>query len=109
MAVIPLTKGYAARVDDADAVLVAGFEWYALIMNCGVFAARAGDGVLMHRFLLGISDPKILVVTWALLPGPTSLGYLLSFQPFKLAKQRTANILNRDSAPWDIPQAPLCN
>jgi hypothetical protein len=61
MANISLTKGYSTRVDDSDVLLVAGFEWYAMAMQCGIFAARISDDVLMHRFLLGISDPKVQV------------------------------------------------
>jgi hypothetical protein len=67
---IPLTKGYHAVVDRIDKPLVEQFAWHAdehrrkdgSIMV--VYAARAVKGKkrqLLHRFLLGIADPKIRV------------------------------------------------
>ncbi|MFZ3265761.1 MAG: AP2 domain-containing protein [Terriglobales bacterium] len=66
---IPLTRGYVALVDDCDYERVSQFKWHAL-MSPGkhtVYAVRnirMADGrrtaQLMHRFILGLTDPKIL-------------------------------------------------
>lgn len=66
---IPLTHGYAALVDDADyeRVIAAG-PWAAHIHRHTVYAKRCvrkPDGKrtkqMLHRFILGLTDPKVLV------------------------------------------------
>ena len=60
-AYIPLTRGYEAVIDAADAPLVGGFTWSALVTPRSVYAYRTDcsggkqRGVLMHRLLMG--DP----------------------------------------------------
>mgnify|MGYP001561025206 CR=1 FL=1 len=68
---IPLTKGYEAFIDDADYEAVSRFKWYAHIHRYpdgsvkNVYARRtfymAGKRkqILLHRYLLGLDDPKI--------------------------------------------------
>jgi hypothetical protein len=69
---IPLSRGLVALVDDCDyeRVMAAG-PWFALVARPGhntTYASRhiyKSDGrrtaQLMHRFILGLTDPKILV------------------------------------------------
>ena len=64
---IPLTRGYVAFVDDADyARVVAAGPWHVTLSANGT-AYAIGRPInprrkeLMHRFILGISDPKILI------------------------------------------------
>lgn len=57
---IPLTKGYVAWVDEADAEAVGKFKWRALISSGGhVYAERneRGKSILMHREILGLPCP----------------------------------------------------
>ena len=61
MKTIPLTQGYVALVDDADYERVAVLKWRARIKNARTVYAVAGDGIRMHRFILGITDPKVQV------------------------------------------------
>jgi hypothetical protein len=64
---IQLTRGYVALVDDADYERVSQFKWYALPTGNTVYAQRGihrpdGPGQtkqMMHRFILGLTDPKI--------------------------------------------------
>ncbi|HWP23591.1 MAG TPA: AP2 domain-containing protein [Candidatus Binatia bacterium] len=69
---IPLTQGYVAIVDDEDFERVARFKWRAHITRrrdgslWAVYAqrnVRRADGKWtteqMHRFILGVVDPKI--------------------------------------------------
>ncbi|MFN7185461.1 MAG: hypothetical protein ACK5VE_03710 [Alphaproteobacteria bacterium] len=64
VAYVPLTRGYEAVIDAADAHLVSQWNWSALVCkrkdgSARVYAVRVGriDGkqrmVLMHRFLAG--------------------------------------------------------
>ena len=69
---IPLTRGYVALVDDADyeRVMAAG-PWHAVVIKkTGMVYAKHSSyvkgskphkyvAVLMHRFILGVTDPKI--------------------------------------------------
>lgn len=65
---IPLTKGYVASVDDADAEYLGQYKWYARVSPGVLCAARyvkseggeEGQHVLMHRLLL--DAPKDLEV-----------------------------------------------
>lgn len=60
---IPLTKGKFALVDDADFEWLNQWKWYAQKRNNGDTAARRHGRkiIAMHRFILGITDPKIVV------------------------------------------------
>lgn len=60
LAEVPLTRGYAAIIDAADAELVAAYKWSASVRKTRVYAvAYAGGGrkamklVYMHRLLSG--------------------------------------------------------
>lgn len=64
---IPLTRGYVAIVDAKDYERVSQFKWHALVCHHTVYARRQirqsngkQIGQLMHRFILGITDPTIL-------------------------------------------------
>ena len=66
MKLIPLTQGKFAQVDDVDFDLLSKFKWQA--GECcvkGTFRAQRGrkDGStgLMHREIMGVTDPKIYV------------------------------------------------
>lgn len=69
---IPLTRGYVAFVDEADyARVVAAGPWHVRINKVGgmTYAVHTGfvkgsmpykwTKLLMHRFILGITNPKI--------------------------------------------------
>ncbi len=63
MKLIPLTKGLFAQVDGEDYEKVNKFKWCA---NKGgnTFYGRTGIGKnykKLHRFILGITDPKIFI------------------------------------------------
>ena len=67
MKLIPLTKGYSAMVDDADFEWLNQWKWHASAGQNTMYASRRikGDGanravVLMHRQILGLTDPKVL-------------------------------------------------
>lgn len=68
IAIIPLTKGYFATIDAADAHLVAGYSWHAHTGRCTTYAMRwerCADGkrrgVLLHRALFALADPDVHV------------------------------------------------
>lgn len=63
MKTIPLTKGYFATVDDADFENVGAFKWSARRDGKTVYAQRRKGKafVQMHREILGLTDPKVLV------------------------------------------------
>lgn len=73
MKTIPLTKGRVALVDDEDYERVSNHNWCALnhsTRNKTTYAYRltkvsekdiSTKGVLLHRFILGITDPKIQI------------------------------------------------
>ena len=67
---IELTQGYVALVDDEDYECVAQYKWCALVRPKTVYAKRAEGSSrgpnthtthLLHRFILGITDPKVNV------------------------------------------------
>lgn len=61
---IPLTKGYFAFVSDVDFLELSQYRWSAIVCNHTVYAmrydAKNKKRVLMHRQILGLSDPKVL-------------------------------------------------
>lgn len=57
---IPLTQGQVALVDDEDWELVSRHKWYAKKDDRDVYYAETrinGKMVLMHRLILGVTDP----------------------------------------------------
>lgn len=58
VAYVPLTKGYTAIIDAADAHLVEGANWYANVQSHTVYAARnvysngSSHAVLVHRVIM---------------------------------------------------------
>lgn len=56
MAEIGLTNGGVALVDDEDFEFLSRFSWYK---NSNGYAAS--HGLLMHRLVMGVSDPSIWV------------------------------------------------
>ena len=66
---IPLTKGFIAVVDDADAELVAGYRWY-VIESTGrrqlrryAHAKQGKATIYMHRLILA-APPRVHVDHW---------------------------------------------
>jgi hypothetical protein len=66
---IPLTRGQVALVDDCDFEAVSAHKWYAQwSSNAAGYYARTNirsqgrrKGVLLHRFILGATDPSMHV------------------------------------------------
>ena len=62
IAYVPLSRGYEAEIDAADILLVAGFNWHAMVCSHGVYAKRNDlcgrkyRTVLMHRAIMGTQD-----------------------------------------------------
>lgn len=68
LAYVPLTRGYEAVIDAADAYLVAGVNWNAFVTKHTVYARRtsgrpARREVLLHRVIMG--DPEGVLVDHA--------------------------------------------
>src|SRR5258706_1121991 len=63
MQTIQLTQGFVDLVDDADYERVSAQKWYANVQPRGVYAARTDNRrtVYLHRFICGVSDPKVKV------------------------------------------------
>ncbi len=64
MKTIPLHEGKLALVDDEDLPRVAAHTWHVAYNSRGQPRARTqihGRHVLMHRFIMGITDPAIQV------------------------------------------------
>ena len=64
--VVPLTQGQFALIDPEDEDRVRRHKWFACrdLNKRGCFYARAkinGRSIPLHRFSLGIEDPKVLV------------------------------------------------
>lgn len=64
---IQLSRGYVALISAEDYERVSQFHWSAAVRQHTVYASRAvrrSDGTwtnqLLHRFLLGLTDPKIV-------------------------------------------------
>jgi hypothetical protein len=60
---IPLSRGLVALVDDIDAELLGGRSWWAVKRRNTFYASGAVQGrtVYMHRYILGVSDPRVFV------------------------------------------------
>ena len=60
---IKLTKGYYAFVDNGDYARVSQFKWYAVVASrtYGSMYAYNRNAGAMHRFILGVTDPKVEV------------------------------------------------
>lgn len=65
---ILLTRGFVAIVDESDYAWLNGFKWYAWVTKWGVYPRRnvrdgkgRQKGQLMHRLIMDVSDPQILV------------------------------------------------
>lgn len=58
---IPLTKGYFALVDDADFEWLSQWKWCASVKDGKVYAKRTSRSIMMHRVIMGVTDPKIKV------------------------------------------------
>lgn len=66
---LALTQGRVALVDDSDYEYLNQWRWYALFNACanGFYAVRSSrtndkrKTILMHRDIMGISDPKMQV------------------------------------------------
>lgn len=63
---VPLTQGYVAVIDSSDAAAVLRYKWHANHRNTGkpyaVRIEKSGgtpETIPMHRFLLGVTDPKL--------------------------------------------------
>jgi HNH endonuclease/AP2 domain len=62
VAYVPLTKSYEAVIDAADASLVEGWNWIAVVQSRRVYAARTDRAdnqrrdIRMHRVLMGEPD-----------------------------------------------------
>lgn len=63
---VPLTRGFVAVIDAADAELVSGWSWHALVGARGnVYAARGvsvhgrKSAILMHRQIIGESAADV--------------------------------------------------
>ena len=71
MKLIPLTKGYFAQVDDEDFEWLSQWKWQASVDKRNVYAITTIKNehgkrktVRMHRLILGVNDPKILIDHW---------------------------------------------
>ena len=62
---IPLTKGYTALVDDADAGLVLGVKWRAIVTDRSVYAGRAVRSTAGTR-RQSIQYMHTLITGWAI-------------------------------------------
>src|SRR6185437_12792771 len=65
---IPLTRGYRAVVDDEDSHIVLKHKWCAALKDrqiCAITMTSRNPGprkrLYLHRVLLGITDPTIMV------------------------------------------------
>ena len=62
-AMVPLTRGFVAKVDASDVDKVSGYNWFAIVQKHCVYAMRRVSGVKgrgskisMHRHLLDAKD-----------------------------------------------------
>jgi hypothetical protein len=64
MKAIPLTKGFAAIVDDEDYDRLVKYRWHVMLGNKGIVYAAGrpalGKKLLMHRFILNAKPEQII-------------------------------------------------
>jgi HNH endonuclease len=58
---IQLTQGKVARVSDHRYNKVVNFKWRAVWIKDRWYARRSNDDVFLHRFIMGVTDPSVLV------------------------------------------------
>lgn len=60
---IPLSKGLFAIVDDCDFEMLSRYKWSAGAIRNYPYAVRRPNGktILMHRQIMNVSDPNIIV------------------------------------------------
>lgn len=61
---IPLSKGLVSKVDPDDYLVLSRCNWCASDSGNGIHYAQRKDRkktVLMHRFIMGVTDPNIFV------------------------------------------------
>lgn len=62
---VELTQGYVAIVDDADYYMVSAYSWQITrpTRSGNIYASGrvGGNLILMHRLILGLTDPRIMV------------------------------------------------
>lgn len=56
---IVLTKGFFALVDDHAFEYLNQWRWHVVPSGNTFYASRGRDNVLMHRVILGLSDPSV--------------------------------------------------
>lgn len=66
MALIPLSRGFQAEVDDADLPLVAGLRWWLKPSSHNgqrlyAYTQVSRKNLFMHRLILGVDDPTVIV------------------------------------------------
>lgn len=66
LAYVPLTRGLVSVIDASDVALVDGYNWSAKLDGRAVYGMRTeviGNGkqrcILLHRAILGLTDPDI--------------------------------------------------
>ncbi len=67
VAYVPLTKGYEAMIDAADASLCGQFNWRTTIDPRNVYAGRSSErdengkqkNISLHRFIMGFPDGQV--------------------------------------------------
>lgn len=62
--ILPLTRGQVALLDPEDYDRAAKHKWCALYLNKNWYAQRQvcpGQHEYLHRFVMGVTDPKVLV------------------------------------------------
>lgn len=57
---VQLKNGLVAFIDSNDADLVLSFSWYA-VSSKGTYYAKTGKNTRMHRMILGVIDPYLIV------------------------------------------------
>lgn len=58
---IKLTQGLVALVDDEDFEYLNQWKWYATGMSKKYMKAKNNEKGLMHRFIMKLSDPNIVI------------------------------------------------
>lgn len=58
---LPLSKGYVALVDDEDFERVRHIHWHAKLAKQLYVYGRSNTHGLLHRFILGVTDPGVHV------------------------------------------------